>query len=191
MSHRVQKQQPQRTCTRTYTNYTSFKPYLRSDFNERCGYCDDRDVYSGGVRGYQIDHFKPKKYFPDFEKEYQNLVYSCPFCNRAKWDKWQEPDGFIDPCSDEYDQHLKRDDRGKISYITSPRGKYIWENLKLYLKRHELLWMIDKLQTQSDELDKYLSILGEGHELEIEILREFRRVQQEIKRYTNIFYSEI
>jgi len=192
MNHRVQKQKPQRTCNKTYANYTSFKPYLRSDFNKRCGYCDDRDVYSGGIRGYQIDHFKPHSIakFRHLKEEYSNLVYSCPFCNRAKWDKWQEENGFIDPCSDEYEQHLQRDNKGKIVYI-SPQGEYIWKNLKLYLKRHELLWMIDKLQEQNDELDRYLSILGEGHELELEILREFRRIQQEIQRYTNLFYSEI
>lgn len=39
---------PKRTCTETYRNYLSFKPYLRGDFNKRCGYCDDDDFNAGG-----------------------------------------------------------------------------------------------------------------------------------------------
>jgi len=192
MVSKVQKQKPKRTCTRTYAKYTSFKPYIREDFNKRCGYCDDLDIYHGGVRGYQIDHFKPHSIarFSYLKEEYGNLVYSCPFCNRAKSNKWKEVDGFIDPCEEEYDNHLERNDRGQI-VAKSLRGEYIHTNLNFHLKRHELLWMIEKLQEQSKKVDEYLTLLGEGHELEVKVLREFRRIQQEINRYTNVFYDEI
>jgi hypothetical protein len=188
----VREKKPSRTCSKTYASYTSFKSYLRDDFNKRCGYCDDLDIYHGGVRGYQIDHFKPHSIeaFKHLKEDYSNLVYSCPFCNRAKSNKWQDEDGFIDPCEDEYDEHLARDSRGQIVAKTS-RGQYIHKNLNLHLKRHELLWMIDKLEEQSKEIDKYLNILGEGHELELKILREFRKIQIKIKEYTNLFHGEI
>ncbi len=192
MARTVQKQKPIRTCTKTYANYTSFKPYIREDFNKRCGYCDDLDIYHGGARGYQIDHFKPHSIarFTCLKEDYSNLVYSCPFCNRAKSNKWKDIDGFIDPCDGEYDHHLERDCKGKI-FAKSIIGFYIFVNLNLFLKRHELLWMIEKLEEQSKEIDNYLGILGEGHELELKILREFRKIQTEIKKYTNLFYNEI
>jgi hypothetical protein len=186
----VQKQKPIRTCTKTYKNYGSFKKYIVDDFNNRCGYCDDLDKFNGGKNNYQIDHLKPKKLFSELETDYINLVYSCPFCNRAKWDKWKEKDGFIDPCDKEYDNHLERNSRGQIK-CKSEQGKYIHTNLNFHLKRHELLWMIEKLEEQSKEIDNYLNILGEGHELELKILREFRKIQTKIKEYTNLFYSEI
>jgi len=192
MSSSIHKSKPVRTCTKTYTRYTSFKPYIREDFNKRCGYCDDLDVYHGGVRGYQIDHFKPHSIarFSALKEDYSNLVYSCPFCNRAKSNKWEDTDGFIDPCDEEYDEHLKRNDRGQI-IATTNRGQYIHKNLNFHLKRHELLWMIEKLEGQSIELDSYLDILGKGHESELKILREFRKIQNEIKKYTNLFHGEL
>ncbi len=192
MTIKVQKKKPTRTCTRTYASYISFKPYIRADFNKRCGYCDDLDFYHGGSRGYQIDHFKPHSIarFSALKEEYSNLVYSCPFCNRAKSNKWEDTDGFIDPCDEEYDNHLKRNNRGQIVAITR-RGQYIHKNLNLHLKRHELLWMIEKLEQQSIELDSRLDILGEGHESELKILRKFRKIQNEIKKYTNLFHGEL
>ena len=192
MTSKVQKAKPIRKCTKTYASYTLFKPYIREDFNKRCGYCDDLDIYHGGVRGYQIDHFKPHSIpkFTPLKKEYSNLVYSCPFCNRAKSNKWEDVGGFIDPCEDEYDNHLARNNRGQIVSKTE-QGKYIYENLNLHLKRHELLWMIEKLEEQAKEIDMYLDNLGEEYELELKILREFRLIQKQIKKYTNLFYSEI
>jgi hypothetical protein len=189
----IQQQKPNRTCTNTYANYISFKPYIREDFNKRCGYCDDSDLFHGGARGYQIDHFKPHSIerFSTLKEEYSNLVYSCPFCNRAKSNKWENKEGFIDPCCDEYDYHISRNDKGQIQYDTIPQGKYIYENLNLYLPRHELLWMIEKLQNQSHQINNEINRLGEGHEKEVIILKEFRKIQNEINKYTNLFYDEI
>lgn len=192
MVRTVQKQKPIRTCTKTYAKYTLFKLYIREDFNKRCGYCDDLDIYHGGTRGYQIDHFKPHSItrFICLKEEYSNLVYSCPFCNRAKSNKWEDTNGFIDPCDKEYDNHLERNNKGQIKSKTK-QGQYIHTNLNLHLKRHELLWMIEKLENQSKEIDSYLNFLGEGHELELKILREFRKIQTKIKEYTNLFHKEI
>lgn len=187
----IQQEKPKRKFTETRTNYGAYKKYIIKDFNNKCGYCDDLDKFNGGYRNYQIDHFKPKNKFPDLETTYDNLVYCCPFCNRAKWDKWEDKDGFIDPCCDEYDNHISRNDKGQIQYDTTPQGKYIYENLKLHLKRHELLWMIEKLQKQSIGIDNEIVRLGEGHEKELIILREFKKIQNEINKYTNLFHAEI
>ena len=188
----IQKKKPIRTCSKTYARYTAFKPYIRDDFNKRCGYCDDLDVYHGGARGYQIDHFKPHSIeaFKHLKEEYSNLVYSCPFCNRAKSSKWKEEDGFIDPCEDEYDEHLARNDRGKIIFKT-PRGQYIYKNLNLHLKRHELLWMIERIIQQKEELLFFKSALENTHPRYIEIIEEYIKCDELLIKYTNLFHSEI
>jgi len=192
MTSKVQKAKPIRKCTKTYASYTLFKPYIREDFNKRCGYCDDLDIYHGGVRGYQIDHFKPHSIpkFTPLKKEYSNLVYSCPFCNRAKSNKWKDVGGFIDPCEDEYDNHLARNNRGQIVSKTE-QGKYIYENLNLHLKRHELLWMIEKIIQQKEELISYKRILKKTHPKYVEIIEKYIECDEQLIKYTNLFYSEI
>jgi len=191
MVSKVHKQKPKRKCTKTYANYTSFKPYIREDFNKRCGYCDDLDLFHGGVRGYQIDHFRPHSIakFTHLKEAYSNLIYSCPFCNRAKWHKWKE-NGFIDPCENLYDEHLARCGNGKLKY-KSLRGKYIYENLNLYLQRHEVLWSIERIQEQKKELKTYLKKLDFKSDKYKEIINQFIIYDDEIEKYYGIYYSEI
>ena len=192
MDSNIQKIKPVRTCTKTYASYTSFKPYIREDFNKRCGYCDDLDVYHGGSRGYQIDHFKPHSIarFSALKEEYSNLVYSCPFCNRAKSNKWEDTDGFIDPCDEEYDEHLKRNDRGQI-IATTNRGQYIHKNLNFHLKRHELLWMIEKIIQQKEKLLVYKKSLNPSHSKYIEIIEKYIECDEKLIDYTNLFHGEL
>ncbi len=136
------------------------KKHLSDDFEHRCAYCNDRDVYGGGYRAYQVEHFAPKVKFPDLEYDYDNLLYACPWCNRAKWDHWPSDnsqvcvvgeEGFIDPCTSEYDKHLERMPNGAIRGIT-PLGMYMWKTLKLYLDRHEIIYNVDKLDKKRLEL---------------------------------------
>lgn len=192
MGSNIQREKPIRTCIKIYASYRSFKSYIRDDFNKRCGYCDDLDYFHGGKRGYQIDHFRPHSIsrFTVLKEDYSNLVYSCPFCNGAKSNKWKDNEGFIDPCNEEYTTHLERNNKGQIK-SKSEQGRYIYTNLNFYLKRHELLWMIERLEEQSIEINSYLDTLDEGHDLELKILREFRKIQNQIKEYTNLFYKEI
>lgn len=193
MKHSIQEIKPIRNYKGIkYSSYGKYKPFLRDNFNKRCGYCDGLDIYAGGSRGFQIDHFKPKKLFPDLETEYDNLVYSCSYCNRAKWDHWKDDNGFIDPCDILYSKFLFRNEKGQIKYNNNcERGEYIYNHLNLHLRRHELLWIIEKLKKQSDKLDKIYESLDNGHEEEIIILRKFREIQNQIKIYTNLFYEEI
>ena len=185
----VHEIKPVRTCSKVYANYPSFKPYLREDFNRRCGYCDCDDYHSGGSRGYQIDHFKPKDKFIELKEEYSNLVYSCPYCNRAKWSKWKD-DGFVDPCEDEYESHLYRNEKGMICYSTE-RGRYIFEEMNLGMERHEIIWMIRKLEVQKGLLKDKLDKLGQVHDKRFEALDVFLKIQDKIDQYTKMFRQKI
>ena len=141
-------------------SYRAYKAQLREDFRKRCGYCDDPDTYVGGRAGSHIDHFAPKSKFSDLENIYENLVYACPFCNRAKSDKWVGDDpevpndgtsGFVDPCGSELDDHLGRSQRGAIVGLT-PLGRYLADNLNLRLARHECIWQLGRIEALADEL---------------------------------------
>ena len=190
--HKIQKQKPARTCTKNYAHYKSFKKYLQEDFNKRCGYCDDLDIVCGGWRGFHIDHFKPHSIarFAILKHEYSNLIYSCPYCNVKKSNTWKDIDGFIDPCEAEYDNHICRNNKGKIDYKTD-QGKFIFDNLNLGLKRHELLWCIEKLNEQKIIINSKIDSFKEEHEQELELLRKVRDIQNKIIKYTNLFNETI
>lgn len=142
------------------------KKYLAEDFKQRCAYCDDLDKMYSGKTSYSVEHFAPKEKFPQLKYTYDNLLYSCSYCNTSKSDDWPSNDptinvvgecGYIDPCTKDYYKHLDRDDKtGKIFYKTN-LGKYMYKHLKLYLKRHSILFMMDKLQQKIDESEINIS----------------------------------
>lgn len=143
------------------TNATN-KKYLAVDFKGRCAYCDDRDFYYGGQRNFHVEHFAPKEKFPALLFVYENLLYSCPYCNSSKSDLWPSNDpaisvvgtiGFVNPCSEEYLQHLERDATGKI-IATTDLGRYMYKSLKLFLYRHELFFKIEQVEERKKSLEE-------------------------------------
>lgn len=166
----LRQKRPERSNPARENRYQSYKMQLRSDFNSCCGYCDDDDENFGLITGYHIDHFAPRKWFPELETEYKNLVYSCPICNIAKSAKWNgkvaHPShdgqrGFIDPCLSDYDDHLCRDETGRIRGKTE-LGRYIVSELKLSLLRHRLNWQIRTLEQKIFRLGELAEQLNNG-----------------------------
>lgn len=150
-----------------YKSNSKNKKLLIKDFQNRCAYCNDSDSYTGGYRNYHVEHFAPKEKFPYLEFVYDNLLYSCPYCNISKSNKWagetaeeniKGNKGFIDPCNEEYYKHLKRNSDGEIVGVTE-LGKYMYKELKLYLLRHKILFNIDKAYTKANEIDKKIEQL--------------------------------
>ena len=101
--------------------YGAYLNILREDFSGICGYCGKSELVTKNT--FEIDHFVPKKYAPERKEDYSNLVYSCYVCNRKKSSKWISEDkdvqfvdgvGFVDPTSEEFDNHLERDEQGNI-----------------------------------------------------------------------------
>jgi len=139
---------------------SSNKKRLVDDFEHKCAYCDDHDKYSGGYNAYHVEHFAPKEKFKSLEFTYDNLLYCCPYCNISKSNKWVSSKveenvvgdkGFIDPCTDEYYLHLKRDKKGNIIYTTMI-GQFMYSELKLYLKRHTILYNLEKVRIKKNLL---------------------------------------
>lgn len=187
----LRKEIPVRSVVAAKTTYRAYKADLRRDFSSRCGYCDALDEFFGGMRGYQIDHFAPKSLFPEWLLEYQNLVYSCPFCNRAKSNKWIGEDknvpnngssGFIDPCDPNLDNHLDRDDHGRIR-PKSDLGRYMVANLNLSLIRHQFVWQTQKLDELLGELLELQGQLSNQTEHYRSVLEEIVKVTREYREY--------
>jgi len=188
------KYHPGNTCDKVYQNYRSYKnPWLIEDFKHRCGYCNDHDFWAGGRRGMQIDHFAPKKKFPEHSNDYVNLVYSCFYCNNHKSDDWvtdsfdqsfdiQSNTGYVHPREVSYAATFRRTDSGKIIPMTDV-GKYMFRQLCLGLKRHELIYILEELESLWCQLNE-LSIVDGIDTNQKEILKERRKsISDEFMEY--------
>ncbi|HEX7412673.1 MAG TPA: hypothetical protein VF411_01415, partial [Bacteroidia bacterium] len=177
------KTKPQRTCQKTYTRYQPFKPYLKEDFNSRCGYTDCADKWFGGITTFHIDHFAPLKGFPALKTTYGNLVYSCSYVNILKSD--DDPANYLDPCNDEYNDHFYRDKLGAIyPNSNSPKAQYMHRRLKLGLARYQVIWLLDNLYDCMKGLQSLVDTLPNGSDEDI----AFRKLHFELtKEFTKYF----
>ncbi|WP_139093490.1 HNH endonuclease [Delftia sp. JD2] len=169
---------PQRRCTKTYSTYGSYKQYLASDFNNRCGYTDSHHMWFGGLTTFHIDHFKPHKKFPQLKTTYSNLVYACSYVNILKSD--DDPNNYLDPCTTDYNQHFYRDAYGTIYPNEQSREAiYMHKKLKLGLARYRVIWVLEKSDKLLKELEELESTLEKESELEFyklyfKLTKEFR-----------------
>lgn len=166
-----------RSTVERRTPYGKYSDILREDFAGICGYCGKNEYVTKNT--FEIDHFIPRKYAPELEEDYSNLVYSCYECNRKKASKWPSKDkniqfldgiGFVDPVSEEYDKHMERDAQGNIIGKTAA-GQYmvqvgfefdkrpmreIYKAMQLINKKQQLCKKIQSVS--ADELHEYIEV---------------------------------
>ncbi|MFB6318416.1 HNH endonuclease [Saccharicrinis sp. FJH54] len=162
--------------------WTEHKPDLQVDFHNYCGYCGSYDGFRH--TWFEVDHFIPKSLFEPLgiisTEDYNNLVYSCKFCNNCKLSKWPSKDvkvpyindeGFIDPCDIEYEKHLYRTNDGSIMWKT-PLGKWMWKIAFKFDERNysiKLLWELNQLRLLVKAYAKELSQMDNTTEKYTEI----------------------
>lgn len=170
MKYKFRDLDPVRTCVSHYKDYRSYKDKLKEDFHGRCAYCnlDSKEI----TTPFEIDHFIPNDVFknewPELKTTYENLVYSCKKCNRAKGDKFKGEisrrvvvnELFYDPVKVDYNKIFYRNEKGEICSEDKKGGDMI-VLLNLYRPIHSLAWVcerikvtIDKLRIQMDSMDK-------------------------------------
>lgn len=146
-----------RSVVEKRTPYGEYLDILREDFVGICGYCGKSEYVTKNA--FEIDHLIPRKYAPELEENYANLVYSCYEYNRKKASKWPSKDknrqfldgiGFVDPVSEEYDVHMERDPQGNIIGKTAA-GRYMIQAGFEFDKRpmreiYKAMQLIDKKQ---------------------------------------------
>lgn len=67
-----------------YTDYESYRDWLRDEFCFRCVYCLKRETWGRVTGDFELDHFEPQSVHPEKALDYLNLVYSCRTCNLVK-----------------------------------------------------------------------------------------------------------
>jgi len=112
-----------------YSDYQSYKEWLRDEFAFRCVYCLRRERWSpvDGKAAFGVDHILPQS-SPSHAQlacEYTNLLYSCNRCNSFK-----TTDLLCNPCTEALGRHLRINPDGKISWLTD-MGKKIVKKLRL------------------------------------------------------------
>lgn len=178
-------QHPKRTCTKVYANYRDYKSALAEDFNHRCGYTDCNDFWFGGKDNFHIDHFIPWKGKLNSVKlkcDYQNLVYCCSYVNIAKSN---DEGNYMDPCKENFNKHFTRNELGAIQAIsTSAKATYMYAKLKLYLKRYQIIWMLDQLDDRMSKLSDYIDKNGtttESNQLMVDLYKEYEQYKKYLR----------
>jgi len=69
-----------------YTDYSSYREWLRDEFSFRCVFCLQREQWVQMHAAYHIDHLVPQALAPDLTCDYDNLLYVCSGCNALKTD---------------------------------------------------------------------------------------------------------
>lgn len=153
-----------RTCAKTYKTHTSYKQYLRNDFNNRCAYCNlPENLFT--TTPFETDHFIPRAQFKGvkdyLETQYDNLVLSCKKCNDAKSDKYSgditsdNPKNyqFYDPVEIDYNKIFYRTEYGSIS-SDDKKGLQMIDDLLLYRPIHNLAWICEETKKLIDKINK-------------------------------------
>jgi len=119
------------------------------------------------IAPFQIDHFIPENTFKgrrdELQTKYDNLMLSCPKCNRAKSDQYSgdisspaiENDYFYNPDFIDYNTIFYRNELGGIS-SDDEKGKEMIKRLKLYRPIHNYAWVLEKLDTIIARLEQQI-----------------------------------
>lgn len=175
---------PQRTCSKTFSVYRSYKKYLADDFNGRCGYTDSHHRWFGGASTFHIDHFQPHSKFPVLKTQYSNLVYACSYVNILKSN--DDPTNYLDPCATDYNEHFFRDHSGRIyPNPKSAQAVYMHKKLKLGLARYQLIWLLEKCFKTMEQLEALAETLPSGSEQEQAILKLYLELGKEFRTNFN------
>lgn len=154
----------ERTPGLSFDKPGKYRKYLSEDFAGRCCYCNTpEDLLTSA---YHIDHFIPRAEFSGVKdylnSMYDNLMWSCPKCNLAKSNKYEgnlsdtdqiENLRFYNPVETDYNDIFYRNELGAID-SDDPKGRQMIRDLKLYRPVHTLSWLIEKLESTYDVLEK-------------------------------------
>jgi hypothetical protein len=129
-----------------YKNYQDYKPWLRDEFEFRCVYCLQREVWSRDRDAvFSVDHVIPQSEDPDSPLvcDYNNLVYACLRCNSAR-----QAVPVLNPREEGLGRHLRVGADGSITGLTE-EGQILIELLHLDTgaapaERRRILRLLDR-----------------------------------------------
>lgn len=143
--------------------YRNWKTLLSEEGRHQCVYCAIHERQFGGFRNFHVEHYQPRKTFPELTNSIYNLFYACGICNSFKGSSWP-----ADPVEDhsvatfpypafvDYSQIITiQEDCSLRSSV--PAGQFLIE--RLYLNRPQLLQLrsffrlLDRLTVLTNEVD--------------------------------------
>ena len=112
----------------------------------KCMYCEEKILSS---QFGDIEHIKPKAKFKELEFTWDNLGLVCSKCNNAKSDNYDEENPFINPYSEDPEEHIVVFGATLHSKRGSERGEMTISQIDLNRaglveKRYEKINMLDK-----------------------------------------------
>ncbi|MEG0835378.1 MAG: hypothetical protein RR413_08020 [Christensenellaceae bacterium] len=187
-----------------YNTYASYREYLRKSADYSCAYCTTSESEAPGAT-FNIEHFKPRKFFPSLAAKCENLRYSCPRCNSYKGDLWipeargcsrnckecahhvcqENIERFIDPMKEDPSKviFLGKDDK-LYAYADSKPANYTIRYLRL--NRAQLI----KLRHVRRFMDSWLEELKDKRKKAVDSLDEIRAKQNSYCEVAKISASE-
>lgn len=106
-----------------YSDPSTYKDWLRDEFQFRCVYCLARETWSqSGDYEFGVEHILPKS-LPEYEHlacVYTNLLYACNRCNNVKGTRI-----LLDPCRESFSKHMYVESTGEIKWFTSEGQKIV------------------------------------------------------------------
>ncbi|MBN1909418.1 MAG: hypothetical protein JW818_06745 [Pirellulales bacterium] len=109
-----------------YSDYSSYRDWLRDEFTFRCVFCLHREQWYGRPGTFDIEHFTPVSVDPLGKCEYINLFYACSTCNTAKSNLLGVPN----PCTIAFGDCLRIRTDGEIEPLNED-GKKLLDVLRL------------------------------------------------------------
>lgn len=143
--------------------YRTWKPLLSEEGRHQCVYCAIHERQFGGFRNFHVEHYQPRKIFPELTNSISNLFYACGICNSFKGSSWpanpaedHSVAAFPYPARIDYSQIITiQDDCSLKSSVRA--GQFLIE--RLYLNRPQLLQLrrffklLDRLWVLTREVD--------------------------------------
>ena len=104
-----------------YANYQEYKDWLRDEFEFRCAYCLEREMWYPNRQGaFAVEHVLPQVRYPALIRDYDNLIYACLRCNSLKQDLET-----LDPSRVALRDHLDFEPDGSVVARTVQGRKFI------------------------------------------------------------------
>ncbi|MEE3485498.1 MAG: HNH endonuclease signature motif containing protein [Bacteroidales bacterium] len=177
----------ERNCDKHYSDYRKYKPYLEMDFKKRCAYCN---LHEEMITSYfEVDHFVPRKEFEkgwlQLETDYNNLMLSCPKCNKEKGSAFRgdlsvnyDNDLFYNPVDHDYNTVFFRDEFCGIA-SNDKKGNEMIVLLKLYRPIHNLAGICDFSKRVIEKIEVKLKLL----DVNCQDYKKLHELKNELKSY--------
>ncbi len=150
-----------------YKEYSEYKPWLRDEFEFRCVYCLQREMWSRARAGsFSVDHIVPQSTNKQLICDYNNLLYACCRCN-----SFRREIPVLDPTQHVMDDHLAVTPHGTVHSSTT-EGQFLIELLHLNAQeavreRMRILRILARMSLSATEGEKtdYLETFGYPEDL--------------------------